>query len=73
MEFSEIRRRTVPASPELGAGVHPVLRRIYAARGLMDDEELDLSAADRRFSIGKGPNLRLWRRPRPWWVSYGIQ
>jgi len=36
-------------------------------------KRLDLSAADRRFSLGKGPNLRFWRRPRPWWVSYGIQ
>jgi hypothetical protein len=36
-------------------------------------KRLDLSAADRRFSVGKGPYLRFWRRPRPWWESYGIQ
>jgi hypothetical protein len=36
-------------------------------------KRLDLSAADRRFSVGKGSNLRFWRRPRPWWESYGIQ
>jgi hypothetical protein len=36
-------------------------------------KRLELSAADRRFSVGKGPNLRFWRRPRPWWESYGIQ
>jgi hypothetical protein len=36
-------------------------------------QRLDLSAADRRFSVGKGVSLRFWRRPRPWWESYGIQ
>ena len=36
-------------------------------------KSLELSAADRRFSVAKGPNLRFWRRPRPWWESYGIQ
>jgi single-stranded-DNA-specific exonuclease len=56
MEFSEIRRRTVPASPELGAGVHPVLRRIYAARGVMDDEDLDLSL-ERLLPIGSLPGV----------------
>src|SRR6202162_1928986 len=35
-------------------------------------QRLDLSAADRRFSVGKGPNLRFWGRPRPWWGSFGI-
>jgi single-stranded-DNA-specific exonuclease len=56
MEFSEIRRRTVPASPELGAGVHPVLRRIYAARGVMDDEDLDLSL-ERLRPVGSLPGV----------------
>jgi single-stranded-DNA-specific exonuclease len=56
MEFSEIRRRTVPASPELGAGVHPVLRRIYAARGVMDDGDLDLSL-ERLLPIGSLPGV----------------
>src|SRR5450631_426926 len=51
MEWSEIRRRTVPASPGLGSGVHPVLRRIYAARGVMHDEDLDLSL-ERLLPIG---------------------
>jgi hypothetical protein len=36
-------------------------------------KRLDLSAAGRRFSVGKGPNLRFWRRPRPWWESYGME
>jgi hypothetical protein len=36
-------------------------------------QRLELSAADRRFSVGKGPNLRFWRRPRPWWESYGME
>jgi single-stranded-DNA-specific exonuclease len=56
MEFSEIRRRTVPGSSELGAGVHPVLRRIYAARGVMDDEGLDLSL-ERLLPIGSLPGV----------------
>jgi len=36
-------------------------------------QRLELSAADRRFSVGKGPNLRFWRRSRPWWESYGME
>jgi hypothetical protein len=36
-------------------------------------KRLDLSAAGLRFSVGNGPNLRFWRRPRPWWESYGMQ
>jgi single-stranded-DNA-specific exonuclease len=56
MEFSEIRRRTVPGSPELGADVHPVLRRIYAARGVMEDEDLDLSL-ERLLPIGSLPGV----------------
>jgi hypothetical protein len=58
-EWREIERRwLVPAVAALGAGR---LKR------------LDLSAADRCFSVGKGLSLRFWRRPRPWWESYGIQ
>jgi hypothetical protein len=58
-EWREVERRwLVPAVAALGAGR---LKR------------LDLSAADRCFSVGKGPSLRFWRRPRPWWESYGIQ
>ena len=52
------RRWLVPAVADLRSGR---LRR------------LDLSAGDRRFSVGKGPNLRFWRRPRPWWESYGME
>ena len=58
-EWLEVERRwLVPAVAELGSGR---LKR------------LDLSAAGRRFSVGKGPNLRFWRRPRPWWESYGME
>jgi hypothetical protein len=58
-EWLDVERRwLVPAITALRSGR---LRR------------LDLSAADRRFSVGKGSNLRFWRRPRPWWESYGIQ
>jgi single-stranded-DNA-specific exonuclease len=56
MEFSEIRRRAIPASPDLGAGVHPVLRRIYAARGVTIDQDLDLSL-ERLLPIGSLPGV----------------
>ena len=39
-----VRRRVVPAGDgALGAGLHPVLRRVYAARGLRRADELNLS------------------------------
>jgi single-stranded-DNA-specific exonuclease len=56
MEFSEIRRRAIPASPDLGAGVHPVLRRLYAARGVTIDQDLDLSL-ERLLPIGSLPGV----------------
>ena len=42
MAFTEIRRRP-PGLPLDVAGLHPVLRRVYAARGVVRGEELDLS------------------------------
>ncbi len=42
MAFSEIRRRP-PGTPFDSAGLHPVLRRVYAARGVSCNDELDLS------------------------------
>jgi len=58
-DWLEVERRwLVPAIAALGSG------RL---------QRLELSAAGRRFNVGKGPNLRFWRRPRPWWESYGIQ
>jgi hypothetical protein len=50
------RRWLAPAAAALEAGR---LRR------------LDLSAADRRCSVPKGPSWRFWRRARPWWEPYG--
>lgn len=39
-----IRRRSVPGTRALdGAGLHPLLARVYAARGLQSADELDLS------------------------------
>jgi single-stranded-DNA-specific exonuclease len=47
---SEIRRRE--AAPPLAAtGLHPVLRRVYAARGVARSEELDLSL-ERMLPVG---------------------
>ena len=39
----EIKRRPLAAAPDWGADLHPVLRRVYAARGVASDEDLDLS------------------------------
>ena len=45
-------RRVVPAGAEaLGADLHPVLRRVYAARGLRTREELNL-ALERLAPVG---------------------
>jgi single-stranded-DNA-specific exonuclease len=38
-----IRRRECASQPEFGAHLHPVLQRIYAARGVNSDHDLDLS------------------------------
>ena len=52
MTSSEIRRRP-PAQPcGFGSDIHPVLRRVYAARGLKDSEDLDLSL-DRLLPVGR--------------------
>ncbi|MGO9987467.1 MAG: single-stranded-DNA-specific exonuclease RecJ [Steroidobacteraceae bacterium] len=39
----QIRRRPAAAAADWGADLHPVLRRVYAARGVARDEDLDLS------------------------------
>jgi single-stranded-DNA-specific exonuclease len=39
----EIRRRALDPSSELAGHLHPVLRRVYAARGIANDSDLDLS------------------------------
>jgi single-stranded-DNA-specific exonuclease len=46
-----IQRRPFAASGDFTAGVHPVLRRVYAARGLQSDADLDLSL-DRLLPVG---------------------
>jgi single-stranded-DNA-specific exonuclease len=47
----EIRRRTHEVSAGFAGHLHPVLRRVYAARGLASDSELDLSL-ERLLPIG---------------------
>ena len=42
MQFS-VRRRVFAASPDLPLDLHPVLRRVYAARGIGRQSDLDLS------------------------------
>ncbi len=32
-------------------------------------ERLELSVAERRFTVTRGRNWRFWRRPKPWWES----
>jgi single-stranded-DNA-specific exonuclease len=43
MTIGEIRRRSGNADLRFGADLHPVLRRVYASRGVVSDAELDLS------------------------------
>ncbi len=43
MTSPTIRRRAAPISSDFAAGLHPVLRRVYASRGLNSDADLDLS------------------------------
>ena len=50
MAFSEIRRRPAGTPLEF-TELHPVLRRVYAARGVSRSEELDLSL-DRLLPVG---------------------
>jgi single-stranded-DNA-specific exonuclease len=47
----EIRRRTLGVAHDFAGQVHPVLRRVYAARGIDNDSELDLSL-DRMLPVG---------------------
>jgi single-stranded-DNA-specific exonuclease len=51
MEFNEIRRRPCGATLDSNGALHPVLRRVYAARGIAHSEELDLSL-DRLLPVG---------------------
>lgn len=43
MAAPEIRRRPEAAAADFGSDLHPILRRVYAARGLSRREDLDLS------------------------------
>jgi hypothetical protein len=57
--WSELEQRWLaPAAAALSAGQITCLK---------------LSAAERCFSVGRRSRLRFWRRPQPWWESYGIQ
>src|SRR5258708_24471474 len=47
----EIRRRPPAAACDFTADLHPVLRRVYAARGLQSNTDLDLSL-DRLLPVG---------------------
>ena len=51
MKAIEIRRRPSPAACAFTSAVHPILQRVYAARGLRDNMDLDLSL-DRLLPVG---------------------
>jgi single-stranded-DNA-specific exonuclease len=51
MSAPRILRRPAAAADGFAADVHPVLRRVYAARGLQNDADLDLSL-DRLLPVG---------------------
>jgi single-stranded-DNA-specific exonuclease len=56
MNVPQIRRRTPAAVDGFGSGLHPVLRRVYAARGVASDAELDLSLG-RLLPVSSLPNV----------------
>ncbi len=47
----------------------PAVRELKSGRL----KRLDLSAGRRCFSVSARGMLRFWRRPRPWWESFGTQ
>jgi single-stranded-DNA-specific exonuclease len=47
----EIRRRALKSTQHLAVDLHPVLRRVYAARGIDSESDLDLSL-DRLLPVG---------------------
>ena len=51
MSATQIRRRAAVAPDGFVADIHPILRRVYAARGLQTDADLDLSL-DRLLPVG---------------------
>ena len=51
MAFSEIRRRPAGAGLDFASELHPVLRRVYAGRGVSRAEDLDLSL-DKLLPVG---------------------
>ncbi len=53
----------VAAAPDWGADLHPVLRRVYAARGVARDEDLDLSL-ERLLPVTSLEGV--WRRRACW-------
>ena len=56
MSVFEIRRRAVTAMSDFATDLHPVLRRVYAGRGIGSDTDLDLSL-DRLLPIGTLENV----------------
>ena len=56
MSRFEIRRRAVTTSSDFASHLHPVLRRVYAGRGIDSDADLDLSL-DRLLPIGTLENV----------------
>jgi single-stranded-DNA-specific exonuclease len=51
LSATQIRRRSAAAPDGFVADIHPILRRVYAARGLQTDADLDLSL-DRLLPVG---------------------
>ena len=51
MTDMEIRRRSLKVADDFAAHLHPVLRRVYAARGIDNESDLDLSL-DKLLPVG---------------------
>lgn len=56
MTVMEIRRRSCAVDGGFGARLHPVLRRVYASRGVVSDADLDLSL-QRLLPVGSLPGV----------------
>jgi hypothetical protein len=59
-----------PGSAQWKAVEHDWLEPAAKALGAGVVAQLVLSASDRSFSLGRGPHLKFWRRPKPWWRSF---
>jgi len=74
---SEAGAGVVVCADQPGSSTWPAVEQRWLAPALAALKSgrisgLDLSAGNRSFSLRRAPNWRFWRRPRPWWESFGM-